>query len=175
MNNILKKRWIAIGIIWGVVLGLFTWNYMSINHIRIKKEKELIFDNDKQFYTKNADNISKIMEQAQAIKKHTLSLNLALLYFENQINESAKKFDLTAVTIKSTIKDAVGMTEGDLPVLLSFKGSYSNAVKLMTDMQDKMPHIKFRNFKAALTKQINNDFEISLYFKYILGEIESPV
>jgi hypothetical protein len=167
----LTIRWIAIGIIWSVVLFLTVWNMNKIDRIVAETEKEEVFRMDDIFWNYNSGNISKVLRQRDALTLPIDSVKLGLLSIENNLTALISKYHFNELQFESLPEqtDAVG-----IPITLSFEGSFEGILPWLNALENDLPYLPVRHLKITadpFSKQ--SKFQVWLNFRYKIKNLDN--
>ena len=164
MTDNLKNRWIIIGLIWVGVLILTYWNRGEIDLINHAKENKEVLLRDRQFIKDNAENISNMLKKGALAFQRVESVKLGLLSVKTQLLSLATNNGLTDV--KMDAHPDKGDDSG-IPVELSFKGSFEDAMAWLNIFEHDYPYLKTSRLKILIDQSNKqNEFDLSFYYRY---------
>jgi hypothetical protein len=173
MSDYLKKRWIIVGIVWGAVFSLTYWNFNIIDAIEKARRKKEIFLMDEQFWSNNASNILQILKKRASLIQDVESPKLGAFEFQNNLRGFALKLGLNTVKLISQ----TGLEQdGIIPVKISFRGNFKQAMYWFELIKAKLPYAQIRNIKMTRDKSAELiEFVVSFYYRYNLSSDEAPI
>lgn len=164
MTDNLKNRWIILGLIWVGVFILTYRNSKEINFINLAKKNEEILMRDQQFWRDNSENISIILKKGESAVQRIESVKLGLLSVKNELMTLAIKNGLTHVNMEGMSDKS---TESDIPVEISFKGSFEGAMAWLNAFDQDYPYLKAKSLKILVDRSKKQaDFNISFSYRY---------
>ena len=164
MTDNLKNRWIIVGLIWVGVLILTYWNTGEIDLINHAKENKEVLLRDRQFMKDNSENISNMLKKGELAFQSVESVKLGLLSVKTQLLSLATNNGLTDV--KMDAHPDKGDDSG-IPVELSFKGSFEDAMAWLNILEQDYPYLKTTRLKILIDQSNKqNEFDLSFYYRY---------
>ncbi len=128
MMDRINKRWVAVGIIWVLVLAVNYWNISEMYRIREAREKKVFLTMDEQFLRAHSREIAESLKKREAFFHSAEALSLGLLTVENELEALAARYELTGVEVKSLLDQDSG---GSIPVVFSCEGSLKRMVECL--------------------------------------------
>ena len=164
MTDILKKRWIIFGVIWGIVILLTCFNCNKINLIKRDREAAEILKKDRQFWINNSEKIAYVLKQKSSAFQNVESAEFGLLYIEDQLAALAIKNGLAEAKMTSGQVSQQGDASG-APIDFSFKGPFTGAMDWIIAFENNFPYLSVRKLKIGID-QLTGDTHCLVSFYY---------
>ncbi len=159
-----KYQWFLFAAVW---IGCFTICYLNIDTVtRIldNREKKEILRKDYLFWKQSTKNIDSAIEQKKLLSHETESLKLGMVFLNDMLNKTGKKFSLEKL---KTDMDSKQCTGESMPVKIAFSGGLKNGLDAIKNLQTDYPFLSFDRVKIE-NGFIKNKykFELQLNYKY---------
>ncbi|MBC8390968.1 MAG: hypothetical protein H8E17_00155 [Deltaproteobacteria bacterium] len=171
MKNSLINKWIIVGTIWFVALGLTCWNIIKIDSIIPAREREEIYQMDELFWKYNSGNISRILKEKARLFHSTESLKLGLIAAENQLREKSEKYRFKDFSVVNhpTRGDGEGM-----PVSLAYRGTFKGTIQWLDTLEKEFPFMPVQKITISTSPPVEEaKFQIFLIYRYTIVTSEN--
>ena len=101
MSKHLKRRWIAVILIWVLVTGLTGWNIHRIGRIQTDRGNLAILRMDLQFLKANRTTIMDVRSQKARLNHLAESRDFGFLVVENNLKRLSTEFGLLDFSVKT--------------------------------------------------------------------------
>ena len=171
MKNTLTDKWIIVGAVWFVTLGLTYWNVVKIDSIIPARDREEIYQMDELFWKYNSNNISKILEEKERLFHPTESLKLGLIAVENQLRLKAEKYHIKDFSVVSHPNRGDGER---MPVSFSYRGSFKETVQWLDMLEKEFPFMPIQKITISTNPPgTEAKFQIFLMYRYTIVTSEN--
>ncbi len=143
----MRNKWIITGALWIAVVFLTFYNASEIKRLKQESEKIESLRMDEEFWQQNSNNISFILAEGKRLSLEVESVDLGFLLIDNRLKTISSEYHLN--NLKITKQQATN--EGsDIPVELSFDGSYEDIFKWLQSVKNEMPFLRAKSLKITI-------------------------
>ena len=162
----IKTKWLLLLVIWGGCFLLCFFNADTINSILDRRENKVSIQRDMEFWKRNADKMSGVIEQQRLLSHEIDSLKLGIVFLDDTFNRIAAEYNLTEFKVEMDPKESQG---DSMPVRSSFKCALKDGLDAIQKIQTEYTFIPFRSVKIeeGITGK-SATFDILLDYKYHL-------
>jgi len=164
MKYSMRNKWILIGFLWLAVCLITFYNASEIKRLKLAREEMETLRMDEQFWQQHSESISGISAEGNRLFLDTESVDLGLLTIDNLIRKLSSDRNLPPVTFN---RQPITASEGQVPVDLSFMGSFADVFRWFQTLDKEMPFLKAVNLKISIdpvsNKAVTNG---SFIFRY---------
>ncbi len=96
-----KKRWLWLGVVWGLALVVTGWNMTRISHIQKRRQELKILQMDHRYLEKNATDMDAVRDWRKRLTHRVESFDLGFLVVENDLKRLSERFNLSNMRIKA--------------------------------------------------------------------------
>lgn len=138
MTDRLKYRWLAVGLVWALVLGLTGWNIHHIDRIQTDRRHLETMQMDIRFLQAKADAIQEVHRQKARLTHRVTSDDLGFLDVENNLKRLSWDLGLDKLSVKSDARTVPGnvMTITSVAV-----GTVPAMAGWLTAVEDAYPYL----------------------------------
>ena len=172
MKNLLDKKWAVVAVIWTVAAGLTAWNVKTIYDIIPLLEREDVLRMDTLFWKFNSEKISQILKRKNRLQHPTASVKLGLLAVENRLQSLASGLGLTEF---KALNHPNRVSDEDLPVNLSFRGTLNSSAQWLHRLEDNFPFMRIERITFFNDPEAEQgEFQLDLRYRYTIIPSEVP-
>ena len=168
MSDRVKKKWLAVGLIWlGVVLTTF-YNFAEVDRINALRLQKEILGMDARFVTANKDPIEAVTREKALLTHSVDSPGMGLMTLENKIDLISKDCGFSNVVVEDKIEDTESQ---DADISLYLSGSLTDLVRLLMKLQSEMPYTSLKHLEFDMgTSAGTPQFQLIMKYRYALTE-----
>lgn len=166
MSKRLKKRWIAVGVAWTLVLVLTGWNIHQIGRIQTDRRKLATLQMDQRFLKTNQAAIQDLRAHKARLNHVAESRDLGVLVVENNLKQLALDFGLRRFAVKvdrnEKSSQSIGMTvdaEGSVPVVTEWVSAVEKRFPYL-----EVDQLEFTDKTGSSIGQLRMKFDYHLIF-----------
>jgi hypothetical protein len=170
MNSRIKKRWLAVGLIWGAVLLTTFWNVHMADQVRFQRQELETLQMDMRFLQANQAGVEEVKRERSRLVHTVPSFSLGFVVVENDLKRLSWDFDLQQLRIKAD-KNAAGLTT--VPISIFAGGSVPAIVGWIAAVEEAYPHLVIEKMEIVYEsgKRICQ-LQATFNYHYVLGEAE---
>ncbi|RPH49680.1 MAG: hypothetical protein EHM85_13015 [Desulfobacteraceae bacterium] len=175
MMDSLRNKWILTGFLWFAVVVITFYNASEIKRLKTAREEMESLRMDEQFWQQHSESISGISEEGNRLFLDIESVDLGLLTIDNLAKKLSSDRHLPPITIN---RQPITASDGQVPVDISFTGSFADAFRWFQTLDNEMPFLKAVNLKISIDPVSNITVTNgSFFFRYRIiqgdGTLES--
>ena len=138
MMSRLGKKWLAVGVIWGVVLIISGWNTHLVGHVKSLHQELATLEMDLNFLRANQSEIKAVHTQTSRLVHPVNSFGLGFLVVENDL----KRLSLTSGLDQMRVEADNGSQDaGSAPIKVLASGPLPAIVAWITAVEDAYPYL----------------------------------
>lgn len=166
MKDALRKRWIIVWLIWGVVLLLTYFNQWMIREINGQRALLDVRNLDANFVQKNRHDIDRIISQRAAYRQPVESIQIGCLTLKNKLRTLASAHNLMVLELNS---DTDQPASGIVPISLTLVGSYADALRWLTALEHDYPYAPALQMKIHRSQELQMpQFQFGIQYQFEL-------
>lgn len=146
MTSRLKQRWVAVSLIWAIVLVLSGWNMYRINMIQTDRRNLATLQMDQRFLKANTETIEEIRLQQSHLTHSVTSADLGFLVVENNLKRLSWRFGLQTLSVKA---DSNPPSSNQMAITTVAQGSVPAVAKWLTAVEDAYPYLVIRQMRLT--------------------------
>lgn len=146
MTRELKKRWLAVGLIWGLVLVGTGWNTHLINQIQTGRQELETLQMDLGFLRANQSVTQDVRRQQSRLVHPVKSFGLGFLVVENGIKQLSRRFGLQQVRVTA---DNHPQDPRSAPVTITANGRVPAILGWMAAVEDAYPFLVIKRMDMS--------------------------
>lgn len=147
MMDSMRNKWILTGILWSAVVLITLYNASEIKRLKIAREEMETLRMDEQFWQQHSESISGISAEGNRLFLDVESVDLGLLTIDNRIKKLSSDRHLPPITLN---RQAITASDGQMPVDISFTGSFTDAFRWFQSLNKEMPFLKAVDLKISI-------------------------
>ena len=171
MMDSMRNKWILTGFLW-IAVGLITfYNSSEIKRLKLAREEIETLRMDEQFWKQHSESTAGITAEGNRLFLDVESVDLGLLTIDNHAKKLSSDLSLPPVIIN---KQPITASDGQVPVDISFTGSFADAFRLFKSLNNEMPFLKAVNLRISIDPVSNKAVTTGSYFfryRIINGDI----
>lgn len=148
MTDAYRKRWIAVGVIWGVALLLAFWNLQTMERIAEDRRSWQVAMANQGFIDGRQQDMEDIADQVARLTRPAASPVFGRLAVTEDLEQLAARYELIEFKVSGEAGPTTGQT---VPMTVSFKGTLSAADRWLMAVQSDFPYLVVRSMDAKGT------------------------
>ena len=101
MKTRLGKKWLTVGLIWGVVLAMTGWNFLLVNQVQSRRQELGTLERDLHFLQSRQTGIQEVRQQRFRLTHAVKSFGLGFLVVENDLKQLSWDFGLKQMQMEA--------------------------------------------------------------------------
>lgn len=164
MMDSMKNKWILTGILWSAVVLITWYNASEIKRLKLAREEMETLRMDEQFWQQHSESTAGISAEGNRLFLDIESVDLGLLTIDNRAKKLSSDLRLPPITLN---RQAITASDGQMPVDISFTGSFADAFRWFQSLNKEMPFLKAVDLRISIdpisNKAVTNG---SFFFRY---------
>jgi len=164
MMDSMRNKWILTAFIWSAVVLITLYNSSEIKRLKLAREEMETLRMDEQFWQQHSESTAGISAEGNRLFLDIESVDLGLLTIDNRIKKLSSDRHLPPVTLN---RQPASASEGQMPVDISFTGSFTDAFRWFQALNREMPFLKAIDLRISIdpvsNKAVTNG---SFFFRY---------
>ncbi len=166
-----RNKWILTGIVWSAVVLITLYNSSEIRRLKLAREEMETLRMDEKFWQQHSESISGISAEGNRFFLDVESVDLGLLTIDNRIKKLSSDRRLPPVTLN---RQPITASEGQVPIDISFTGSFADAFRWFQALNKEMPFFKAINLRISIDPVSNKAVTTgSFIFRYRIANGDS--
>ncbi len=166
----LSKRWLAVGVIWGVVLATTGGNIYFISRIQGRHQALDSIRMDQSYLKVNAAAIGQVLDRRSRLTHRVKSFGLGFLVVENDLKRLSWKFGLRRMRL--TAKNEYPDTR-PVPIDVFAAGPLPAMVKWLTAVEQACPYLAITRMDIDYDdRQRVGRLKATFTYRYSLSPLE---
>jgi hypothetical protein len=161
MMDSMRNKWVLTGFIWSAVILITLYNSSEIKRLKLAREEIETLRMDEQFWKQHSESTAGITAEGNRLFLDVESVDIGLLTIDNHVKKLSSDLNLPPVVIN---KQPVTASDGQVPVDLSFTGSFTDAFRWFKSLDKQMPFLKAVNLKISIDPVSNKAVTTGSYF-----------
>lgn len=148
MTDAYRKRWIAVGVVWGAAVLLAFWNLQTMERIAADRQAWQTAAANQGFIDGRRQDMEDIADQVARLTRPAASPAFGRLAVQEELGQLAARHEL----IEFKVSGEAGPTAGEtVPMTISFKGTLAAADRWLTAVRTDFPYLVIRSMDAKGT------------------------
>ena len=170
MNRKLGKKWLAVGLIWSVVLAMTGWNFHLVNQVQARRQKLETLRMDLHFLRSKQTGIQEVYLQQSRLTHAVKSIGLGFLVVENDLKRLSWYFGLQQMQVEVDEN-----TQEPQPVTISVvtKGPVPAIVGWIAAVEEAYPYLVTKQLTLSYDdRNRTGQLQAVFNYRYTLAEPE---
>lgn len=146
MTRRLKNRWLAVSVIWGVVLAMTGWNIHLVNKVQSRRQDMETMQMDLRFLKARQAKIREVHLQRSRLSHPVKSVGLGFLVVENNLKRLSWDFGLEKLRVEA---DNNSQVANKTPISIAAMGPVPAVVGWLTAVEDAYPYLVIERMDMA--------------------------
>lgn len=138
MNSRLGKKWVAVGLIWGIVLAMTGWNIHLVDQVQTGRRELGTLQMDLHFLKANQAAILEVSRQQSRLVHPVESFGLGFLVVENDLKRLSSDFGLEQMQVEV---DENSQGTRSVPISIFSTGPVPAIVGWIAAVEDTYPYL----------------------------------
>ncbi len=170
MKTRLGKRWLTVGVIWGVVLAMTGWNTLLVNQVQSRRQELGTLQMDLKFLQSNQSGIQEMHRQQSRLTHPVRSFGLGFLVVENDLKRLSWDFGLRQMQVEAD-DNTLDTRSADISILAS--GPVPAIVGWMAAVEDAYPYLVIERMDISYDQRNRTGrLQAVFNYRYVLAEME---
>ena len=152
MMDSMRNKWILTAFVWSAVVLITLYNSSEIRRLKLAREEMETLRMDEKFWQQHSESTAGISAEGKRLFLDVESVDLGLLTIDNRIKKLSSDRHLSPITLN---RQPITATEGQVPVDVSFTGSFADAFRWFQTLNKEMPFLKAVNLKISIDPVFN--------------------
>lgn len=145
MTDAYRKRWIAVGVLWGAAVLLALWNLQTMERIGEDRQLWQVTAANQDFIDGRRQDMEGIADQVARLARPAVSPAMGRLAVQEELAQLAANCELTEFKASGESAPMGGET---VPMTVSFKGTLVAADRWLAAVQSDFPYLVVRSMDA---------------------------
>ncbi len=169
MKSRLGKKWLAVGVIWGVVLAMTGWNIHLINQVHSRRQELVNLEMDMGFLKANQTGIQEVRRHRSRLSHPVKSFGLGFMVVENDLKRLSWNFGLVQMQMEADINSQ----DTPVPVKILATGPVPALVAWMAAVEEAYPYLVTERLDLSFDNRNRlGQLQATINYHYALAEPE---
>ena len=170
MKTRLGKKWLTVGLIWGVVLAMTGWNFLLVNQVQSRRQELGTLERDLHFLQSRQTGIQEVHQQRSRLTHAVKSFGLGFLVVENDLKRLSWDFGLQQMQVEA---DDNAQATGSASISIFAAGPVPAIVGWITAVEEAYPYLVIEHMDISYDKR-NRASQLQAVFNYRYTLAEQP-
>jgi hypothetical protein len=170
MNRKLEKKWLAVGVIWSVVLVMTGWNIHLVSQVQSQRQKLGTLQMDLRYVQSKQAGIQEVHRQKSRLTHAVKSIGLGFLVVENDLKRLSWDFGLQQMKVEVDKN-----TQDTRPVTISIitTGPVPAIVGWIAAVEEAYPYLVIERLDISYdNRHRTGQLQAVFNYRYTLAEPE---
>lgn len=170
MTRKLKNRWLAVSVIWGVVLAITGWNIHLVNHVQSRRQDMETMQMDLRFIEAHQPAIREVRLHKSRLSHPVKSVGLGFLVVENNLKRLSWDFGLQQLRVETDNNPQVSNRK---PISISATGTVPAVAGWITAVEEAYPYLVIERMEMAYDAATRScQLQATFTYQFTLSEPE---
>ncbi len=170
MKTRLGKKWLAVGVIWGVVLALTGWNTLLVNQVQSRRQELGTLNMDLNFLKSRQTGIQEVHRQQSSLTHLVKSFGLGFLVVENGLKRLSWDFGLRQMQVEAN-ENSQDTRSASLSIVAA--GPVPAIVGWIAAVEDAYPYLVIERMDISYEhRKRTGRLQAVFNYRYALAEAE---
>ena len=170
MTPKLKKRWLAVGIIWGTVMALTGWNIHLIDRIQSRRQDMETLQMDMRFLNDHRAAIQEVRLQRSRLTHRVASTGLGFVVVESNLKRLSWEFGLGQLRVEADLQSS---SPGRMPLSVFATGPIPGVVGWINAVEEAYPYLVIERMEMAHDPATGGcQLQATFTYHFMLSEAE---
>lgn len=170
MKTRLGKKWLTVGVIWGVVLAMTGWNTLLVNRVQSRRQELGTLRMDLNFLQSRQAGIQEVQRQRSRLTHPVKSFGLGYLVVENDLKRTSWDFGLKQMQLEA---DDNTQDSQSASISIVAAGPVPAIVGWMAAVEDAYPYLVIERMDISYDQQNRTGrLQAVFNYRYVLAETE---
>lgn len=162
MKNRLRKKWLAVGAIWTVVVAMTGWNIHLVGQIQSRRMELKTLQMDLRFLKANQTGIQEVNRQQSLLTHPVKSFGLGFMVVENDLKRLSWDFGLQKLRVAGEKKSQDSQSA---PISISTTGPVPAIVGWIAAVEETYPYLVIEQMDISYDNR-NQVSQLQATFNY---------
>ena len=170
MKTKLKRNWLAVGTIWGVIALLTAWNMHMIDQVQSRRQALERLQMDMRFLRANLPDIQNVRTRKARLAHAVPSFSLGYVVVENDLKRLSWDVGLRHLRVEA---DHQAAAMGSVPISIAAKGDVPATVAWIVAVEEAYPHLAMETMSLGYDHQERQcTLQAVFTYRYTLHELD---
>lgn len=170
MKTRLGKKWLIVGVIWGVVLAMTGWNTLLVNQVQSRRHELGTLEMDLNFLQSKQTGIQEAHRQQSRLTHPVKSFGLGFLVVENDLKRLSWDFGLQQMQVEA---DDNTQDPRSVSISILATGPVPAIVGWIAAVEDAYPYLVIERMDISYdNRNRTSRLQAVFNYRYILAEPE---
>ena len=170
MTSRLKKRWVAVGLIWGVVLAMSGWNIHLIGRVQHRRQDMETVQMDLRFLNDHRAAIQEVRTQQTGLIHAVKSVDLGFVVVESNLKRLSWDCGLQQLRVEADRNVHDG---GTLPISIFASGPVPGVVAWITAVEEAYPYLVIQRMDIVYDPAVRSSrLQATFSYHFTLSETQ---
>ena len=170
MNSRLGKKWVAAGVIWGIVLAMTGWNIHLVDQVQSRRRALGTLQMDLGYLEANQAGILEVNQQQSRRVHEVKSFGLGFLVVENNLKRLSRDWGLVQMRVEA---DENSLDTGSVPISIFSTGPIPGIVEWIAAVEDAYPYLVIERMEISYDHRTRKSLlQATFNYHYTLDEAE---
>ena len=170
MKTRLGKKWLTIGVIWGVVLAMTGWNFLLVNQVQSRRQELGTLVRDLHYLQSRQTGIQEVHQQRSRLTHAVKSFGLGFLVVENDLKRLSWDFGLQQMQVEA---DDNAQDTRSASISIFAAGPVPAIVGWIAAVEDAYPYLVIEHMDISYDKRKRaGQLQAVFNYRYTLAEAE---
>lgn len=170
MKSRLGKKWLAVGVIWVVVLAISGWNTHLVGRVKSLHQELATLEMDLNFLRANQSEINTVHLHQSRLVHPVSSFGLGFLVVENDLKRLSLTLGLDQMRVAV---DNVPQNAQSAPIKISTSGPVPAIVAWITAVEDAYPYLIVERMDISYDdRSRESQLQVTFNYHFALTEAE---
>ncbi len=146
MKSVLGKKWMAVGVIWGVVLAMTGWNIHLLSQVQSRRQELETLRMDLRFIQANQAEIREVHRQKSRFSHSVESFGLGFMVVENGLKRLSWEFGLEQMRVMA---EKTSQDPRSMPISIHTTGPIPAIVGWIAAVEDDYPYLVIKQMDIS--------------------------
>jgi hypothetical protein len=169
MKTRLGKKWLTIGVVWGVVLAMTGWNTLLVNQVQSRRQELKTLQMDLHFLQSMQTSIEEVHRQQFRLTHAVKSFGLGFLVVENDLKRLSWDFGLQQMQVEAD-ENTQDTRSASISIVAS--GPVPAIVGWIAAVEDAYPYLVVQRLDISYDNpKRTGQLQAVFNYRYILAEL----
>jgi hypothetical protein len=170
MKTRLNKKWLAVGVIWGVVLAMTGWNIHLVSQVQSRRQELGSLRLDMGFLQSKQAGIQEVHRQQARLTHPVKSFGLGFMVVENDLKRLSWDFGLQQLRVEADINT---QDAGPVPITILATGPVPSMVAWIAAVEEAYPYLVIERLDISYdNRHRTGQLQAVFNYRYTLAEPE---
>lgn len=169
MTPKMKKRWLVVATVWGVVLAMTGVNVHLVSRIQSHRQDLETMQMDFRFLAANKPAIEQVHLMKSQMRHTVKSAGIGFLVVENNLKQLSWDMGLQQLRVETEKNLQAANT---LPIIISASGSVPTLIKWIAVVEKDYPYLAIERLEMGYDPELQRSrLQMTLSYHFALAEV----